>query len=161
MHVLQTSRHACAWISSSVHDVTAVMMLCLVEQSLDARLRETPGTSVERLFLTPHYRFGVGVRVEVLLQLCPWEWVELLDARDGCFAHTLFGAVFLERNVHLAGTEDYALDLVVGIELAVFVTRIRDDPLEVGVAGELAERGAGEWVTKKSFTEEENQSYDC
>ena len=59
------------------------MVLGAIEQGLDSRLGETPCTGIERFFLTPNDSLGVGVSVEIFLQLLPRERVQLLDTGDG------------------------------------------------------------------------------
>lgn len=136
---LQPCRHTCTWVPSGIQDVSAVVVLRLVEQSLDSRLSEAPGSGVERLLLTPDNVLGVGVHVEVLLQLSPWEGVELLDTGDcGCLDF-LAGAVLVDCGVGLACAEDDALNLV-GFFDRLAMLRIWDDPLEVRIPCELLDR---------------------
>lgn len=71
------------------------MVLCLVEQGLYSGLDETPGSGIERLFLTPDDVLGVGVAVKVLLKLLPGEWVQLFDTGDGGVGDVVVGTVFL------------------------------------------------------------------
>ena len=75
MSSLQSCRHTCAWVPASIQHVPAVVVLGLIEQGLDSRLSEAPGTGVEGLLLTPDDVLGVWVHVEVLLQLSPREGV--------------------------------------------------------------------------------------
>lgn len=49
----------------------------------------------------------------------------------------MLGAVFVQGDVDLAGAEDHAVDLVVGQDGVVVVGGVRDDPLEVRLAGEV------------------------
>jgi hypothetical protein len=146
-----------AGAATGVHDVLPVVVLRLVEQRLDARLREAPRARVERLLLRPHNRLGVGVLVEVLAQLLPREGVQLLDARDGHIVNVVVGAVLVQRRVHLARAEDDALHLVVRLEGARLVRRVGDDPLELRVARELLKVGAGQGVAKKRLGEEDDE----
>lgn len=111
----------------------AIMMFRLVQQGLDAGLGETPSAGVERLFLAPNDVLGVGVHVEVFLELGPREGVELFDARDGCVLVLVGRAVLVQGDVDLAGAEDDALDLF-GRGDGLVVFRVGDDPLEVGFA---------------------------
>lgn len=84
MRALESCGYAGAGIPACIHDVSSVMMLCLIQQGLDSRLGEAPCACVEGFFLCPDNSFGVGVGVEVLAQLGPGEGVQLLDAGDGC-----------------------------------------------------------------------------
>jgi hypothetical protein len=69
--------------------------------------------------------------------------------------------VVRERHVHLARAQDNALDLVVGLDLARFVGRVWDDPLEVRVADELADVGARLRVAQKTLAKEQDQGWRC
>src|SRR5262245_4577397 len=97
MRGLQSSGHRRAGATASVHDVLAVVELGLVQESLDTGLGEAPGTSIQRLFLSPDDSLGVGVLVEVLLQLLPREGVELLNTCDGNVVDVVVGTVLLQR----------------------------------------------------------------
>ena len=126
------------------------MVFRLVQERLDARLHEAPGSRVEGLLLRPDDRLCVGVGVEVLAQQLPGEGVELLDARDG-------GAVLVQGGVDLAGAEDDAGDLRGGQDGGVGVRRVGDYPFEGGVPGEVGDVGAGERVPEEGFGEEEDE----
>ena len=56
----------------------------------------------------------------------------------------MFGAVFVEGDVDLAGAEDDAVDFFWWGDVAGLVGWVGDDPLEVGVAGEVFDWRAGE-----------------
>lgn len=71
----------------------------------------------------------------------------------------MLGTVFVESDVDLARAEDDAIDLVVGEDGIVVVGRVRDDPLEVRLAGEVFDGGACERVAKERFGEEEDKSW--
>ena len=160
MRALQPSRHTRARIAPGIHDVLAVMMLRLIQQRLDARLGEAPRAGIQGLLLGPHDGLGVGVGVEVFTQLGPGKRVELFDAGDGGGGEVFVGgAVFVQRGVDLAGAEDDAVDFVVRFDCRVGVGGVGDDPLEVGVAGEVFDRGAGEGVAEEGFGKEEDQSW--
>jgi hypothetical protein len=107
------------------------MVLGLVQQCLDTRLREAPSTSIERLFLSPDDVFGVGIAVQIVADLRPWEWMQLLNASDGGSTVANFSAVFRQSDVDLSRAQNNALDFVVGINIVGFVTFVWDDPLEV------------------------------
>ena len=72
-----------------------IMILGLIQQSLNPRLGEAPSARIERLFLTPDDCLGVGVHVEVFLEWLPGEGVELLDSCDGCVDMVVFGTVLV------------------------------------------------------------------
>lgn len=136
MRCLQTRRYRGTGVAAGIHDVFPVVVLGVVKQRLDARLREGPGASVKRFFLAPHDGLGVGVHVKVLLELLPGEWVQLLDARDGGVFETVVGAVLVQGRVDLTGAEDDALDLL-GIIDGIAVFGVGDDPLELRLASEF------------------------
>ena len=145
-------------VPAGVHDVLAVVVLRLVEERLNTRLGETPCARVERLFLSPNDGLGVGVVVEVVLELLPGEGVELLDAGDGDVIDVVVGAVFVEGGVDLAGAEDDAVDLLGGLDAAGGVLGVRDDPLEGGAGvGKVLDVGAGDWVAKEGLGEEDDE----
>lgn len=139
MRALQPRRHTSAGVPPRIQDMLPIMMFRLIQQSLDAGLSETPSAGVERLFLAPNDVLGVGVHVEVFLELGPREGVELFDAGDGGVFVFFGGAVLVQGDVGLAGAEDDALDLF-GRGDGVVVFRVGDDPLEVGFAGEVFDR---------------------
>lgn len=155
MRPLEARRDTGTRVPAGVHDVLARVMLRIVQQRLDTRLHETPGARVERLLLRPHHGLGVGVHVEVLLELGPGERVELLDARQRDVVELLGGAVLVQRRVDLAGAEDHAVDFL-GRRDRGPVLRVRDDPAEVRVFGEVFNVGACERVAEEGFGEEED-----
>ena len=157
MRPLQPRRHTRAGIPPRIHDVFPIMMFRLVQQSLQARLRETPRTRIQRFFLSPDDSLGVGVLVEVLAQLGPGEGVQLFDAGDGGVFEFVLGAMFVEGDVDLAGAEDDAVDFFWRGDFVGFVGGVGDDPLKVGLAGEVFNGGASERVAEEGFREEENQ----
>lgn len=127
-------------------------MLGSVQQCLDTWLYETPGTGVKWFFLTPDDGLGVGVCVEVIAELSPWEGVELFDTGDGgCLALVAEGVtVFVECGIDLTCAEDHTVNLF-RLSDGLAVLWVRDDPLEVRFTGELFELGAGKRMTKKSL----------
>lgn len=153
---LQSGCYACTWVTASVHDVFAVVILGLVEQGLQARLRKRPGTGIKRLFLAPDDGLGVGVHIQVLLQLLPGEGVELLDTGDGSILNALVGAVLVQRSVDLAGTEHDAVDRF-GVIDGVAVFWVGDDPLELRVSSKLLNGGTCQGVAEKRLGEEEDE----
>jgi hypothetical protein len=159
MHVLQSGSHTGAWVSTCIHDMATVMMLGVIEQRLDSWLSETPCTSVKRFFLTPDYRLSVWIRVKVLLELGPWEWMQLLNTCDGCLSHALLSTMLHQCDVDLTCAENDTLDLVVWFEITVIMAWIWHNPLEVRVTSEFAKGGTGRWMTEEGFTEEEDQSW--
>lgn len=160
MDVLQASGDGRAGVAAGVHDVFAVVVLGLVEQGLDARLHEAPGTGVERLLLCPNDGLGVGVHVEVLLQLLPGEGVHLLNAGKGNVVELVVGAVLVQGSPDLTSAENNALNLLGSLDRAGLVLRVGDDPLEASVlAAKLLNVGAGERVTQQSLGEEDDERY--
>lgn len=135
---LETGCDRSTRIATGIHDVSSVMVLCLIEESFDTRLDETPSTCIERFFLTPHNGLCVLVSVKVLLELLPREWVELFNASNRGVLDALIGAVLGQRGVDLTGTDYDTVDLIwLGDAFAVFW--IRDNPLEVRLASEVLE----------------------
>ena len=159
MHVLQARGHRRTRSATSVHDVLPVVVLRLVEQRLDPGLREAPRARIQRLLLAPDNRLGVGVHVQVLLELLPRERVELLDARKRHVVNLVVGAVLVECRVDLAGAEHDAVNLLGGLDGAGLVGRIGNDPLEGRIARELLNRRAGEGMTEQSLGEEDDEGY--
>lgn len=90
----------------------AVMELGLVQQGLDSGLSETPGSGIERLFLAPDDGLGVLVGVEVLLELLPWEGVQLLNTGDSGVLEAIIVTVLVESGVDLTSAENDAVDFV-------------------------------------------------
>lgn len=154
---LETRSHRGAGVTSSIHDVFPLVVLGNIQDRLNTRLRERPRASIKRLLLTPDDRLGVGVAIEVLLDLLPREGVELLDTRDGRVGDALVEAVLVQRGVDLAGTEDHALD-VLGLDGGAAVLGLGDDGAELGVADELVDGRAGERVTEEGLGEEDDES---
>lgn len=70
-------------------------MLRVVEQSLNPGLREAPSACVQWLFLGPYDVLSVGVLVKILLELSPWEGIQLFDAGDGRIFNLFLGAMFM------------------------------------------------------------------
>lgn len=131
--VFQTSSNRRARATASVHDVFAVVVLGLVEQSLDAGLHKAPGTGVERLLLGPDDGLRVWVHVEVLLQLLPREGVHLLDAGKGNVVDLVVGTVLVQSTPDLTSAENDAIHLFRGLDSASLVLRVGDDPLETSI----------------------------
>jgi hypothetical protein len=157
VRVLKTSSDRGAGVTSSIHDVPPVVVLGLVEKSLNPRLGETPCTSVERLLLTPNDVLGVGVRVEVLLQLLPWEGVELFNTGDRDILQATRLALLDKRSIDLTSAKNDAVDLVMRSNFAASMSWVLDDPLEVRLARELFQIRTGQWVTQKRLGEEQNE----
>ena len=155
---LHTGSHAGTWGTASIEDVAAVVVLGLVEEGLETGLDEAPGTGVEGLLLGPNDVLGVGVAVEGLLELLPWEGVELLDTDDGGVLDAFGLTVFRESSKHLARAENNAGDTL-GLVDGLAVLALREDPAEVRIASELLNGRAAERVTQESLGEEEDQSY--
>jgi hypothetical protein len=157
VRVFKTSSHRRAGVTSGVHNVSPVVMLGLVQERLDSGLGEAPGTSVERLFLTPDDVLCIRIRVEVLLELLPWEGIELLDARNGNILQTASFTLLHECGVHLTCAENNAVDFFMRANLARSMSWVLNDPLEMRLAGEFLDVGASERVAQKRFGEEEDE----
>jgi hypothetical protein len=156
MRGLQSSSYTGAGIPSGVHDVFTIMMLCLVEKGLNTRLCERPCAGIKRFFLAPHDGLGIGVHVKILLKLLPREWIELLNPSDGDVFDIVVGTVFVEGDINLAGTEDYAVNLLRLFD-GVAMLWVRDGPSEMGIASELLNRRAAKRMPEKRLREEEDQ----
>lgn len=143
--------------AASVQDVTAVVMLGGVEKRLKAGLSVRPGTRVQRLLLAPDDVLGVGVAVQVVLQLSPREGVQLFHPSDGGVADALSLAVLDKGSVDLARTDDDTLDLL-GCVDGRAVGGVGDDPPEVRVTGERLDIIASNRVTQQRLGEEDHQS---
>lgn len=138
MNILQTSCHRGAGVTTSIHDVLAIVVLGLVQQRLDTRLCEAPGSRVERLLLCPDNGLGIGVHVQVLLQLLPREGVQLLNAGEGHVVNLVLGTVLVQAGPHLTCAEDDSVNLLGSLDSTSLVLRVRNDPLESSVgAGEV------------------------
>lgn len=154
---LGTRGHRRAGVATGVHHVLVVMVLRLVQHCLNARLRERPCTRVQRLLLGPHHRLGVGVRVQVLLQLLPREGVQLLNTRNGDIVDVVVRAVLLQSSVHLARAQNHTVNLVVALDRALLVRRVGDDPGELRVTSEVLNARAGNGVTEQRLGEEDDE----
>ena len=66
----------------------------------------------------------------------------------------MFSAMFMQSGVDLAAAEDHAVNLCWGCDVIGFVGWVRDDPLEMGVTGEVFDGRSGERMAKKRFREE-------
>jgi hypothetical protein len=156
---LQTRGDRRTRVTPRIHDMLPVMMLGDIQDRLDTGLREGPRAGIKRLLLAPDDRLGIGVAVEVLLHLLPWERVELLNARDRRVGDLLLGTMLDQRRVHLSGTQDHSLD-VGGLGDRGAVLGVRNDPAELRLAGELLDGGTGDWVAEKRLGEEDDKCYD-
>lgn len=159
VNVLHTGGDGSTGVTAGVHDVLAVVVLGLVEQSLDAGLGEAPGTGIQRLLLTPDDGLCVGVHVEVLLQLLPGEGVKLLDTRKGDVVDLVVSTVLVQSGPNLASAKNDALNLLRRLDSAGLVLRIGDDPLEAGILGsELLKARAGKRMAEERLGEEDDES---
>lgn len=155
---LETRGNRGAWGTTGVQYMAAVVVLCGIEQSLNTGLDEAPGTGVERLFLSPDDVLGIGIAVEVLLQLSPWEGVKLLDTSDGGVADTLRITVLGKSSIYLARTHNNTLNLLRLVDRGT-VSWVGDDPLEVRFASEFFKAGASDRMTQQGFREEDDKCY--
>ena len=107
--------------------------------------------------MTPDNGLGVRVHVEILLQLGPREWVQLLDTGDGDILDILVGTVLVQGGIDLTGAENDTINLIWLVDgLAVF--RVWNDPLELGITCELFNRRSCERMTEKGLGEEDDKS---
>lgn len=139
MTALQTRGDRSTRIATRVHNVLAIMVLGIVQQGLNSRLREGPGAGVERLFLTPDDCLRVRVAIQVFAELLPWEGVELFDTRNGGISQVVLLAMLEERCEDLARAENDTLDFVVrlDLELCVVMMWVFNDPAEVAFTGKI------------------------
>lgn len=161
MHRLQTSGNGSAGVTASIHDVLAVVVLGVVEQSLDTGLSEAPGTGVKRLLLAPDNGLGVGVLVKVLLQLLPREGVQLLNTGKGNVVDLVVGTVLVQSSPDLTRAQNDTLNLLRSLDSASLVLGIGDDPLEAGIGtAEVLNVGASKRVTEEGLGEENDKGCD-
>lgn len=157
MRRLQTRGDRRARAAAGVHDVFPVMVRGLVEQRLNTGLGEAPRARVQRLLLSPDNGLGVGVAVEVLTELLPWEGVKLLDTSNGNVVDVVVSAVLGERSIDLSRAENDTVNLFMGLQTTSLVGRVGDDPAELRVAGELVNVRASNVVTKERLGEEDDK----
>jgi hypothetical protein len=131
--VLQASCHRGRGVTTSIHDVLAIVVLGLVQQSLDSRLCEAPGSGVKRLFLGPDNSLGIGIHVEVLLELLPREGVQLLDTSQCHVVNLVVFAVLVQAGPNLTGAKNDSINLFRSLDSSSLVLRIGDNPLESSV----------------------------
>lgn len=143
--------------ATGVHDVAAVVVLGGVQQGLDTWLDERPSSGVQRLLLAPDDVLSVGVAVEVFLQLSPREGVQLLHTSDSGVADAVGLTVLEQSGIDLSRADDHALDLLGRVDGSA-VSRVADDPLEVGVIGESLNVRAGNRVAKQRLGEKDDKS---
>lgn len=130
----------------------SVMILGLIEQGLNSGLREAPATRIQRLLLAPDDRFSIGVHVEVFLELCPRERIQLFNASNGGVLKVVDVArtMLVQGSVDLASAQNDPFDFLRRQDgIAMFW--IRDDPLEVRVSSEVLNRGSCKWVTEQGL----------
>jgi hypothetical protein len=127
---LQPRRNTCARIAACVHDMLVIMMLRLIKECLDARLGEGPGTGIQGFFLAPDNCLGVGVHVQILFELLPWEGVQLFDTSECCVSDFIVGSVFVKCSVDLTRAEDDTLNALRLVN-RLAVLYFRNDPTEV------------------------------
>jgi hypothetical protein len=156
--VLETSGDRGTGVSASVHDVLAGVVLSVVEQSLDTGLSEAPGTGVEGLLLAPDDGLGVGVLVEVLLELLPREGVQLLNAGESDIVDVVLRSVLVKGSPDLTSAEDNTFNLVRRLDSTSLMLRIGDDPLESSVlASESLNVAASKRVAEERLGEEDDK----
>lgn len=86
--------------------------------------------------MTPDDRLGIGVLVQVLFELLPWEWVQLLDTSNGRILDVVICPVLYKSSVDLTRAKDDSFYLGWLVDrLAVF--GVRNDPFELRVTSEV------------------------
>src|SRR5207248_10341996 len=93
------------------------------------------------------------ITIQVLLKLCPWERVQLLNTSDCCILDPLGFTVLDESSVHLSSTQDDTIDLIRLLDRCA-VTCLGNDTLELRVFQELFDVRASERVAEEKFGEE-------
>lgn len=154
---LQARGYTSAWVSAGVHNMLAIMVLSVVQQSLDSGLNERPSTGIKRLLLTPNNGLGVGVLVKILLQQLPWEWIELFNTGNGCTLDLIVGAVLVERSVDLSSTENNAVDRIWFIDGGA-VLWVFDNPFKLRITSEILDGRACDRMTEERLGEEDDKS---
>ena len=144
---LETSGNRSAGRTTGVQDVTTVMVLSGVQQGLNTGLGVRPGTGIQRFLLAPDYILGVGVAIQVFLQLSPREGMQLLNTSDGGVANAVGFAVLNKRGIYLTRAKNDTLNFLRLIN-GRSVTGVPDDPLEVRVIGELFKVRSSNGVTQ-------------
>lgn len=156
MACLQSRGHAGTWVSSSIHNVSSVVMLGCIQQCLNSWLDKTPCSCIQRFLLTPYNRLRVGIRIEVLLQLLPRERIQLFNTSDGGVLVPLSFTMLVKSGVHLTGTKDHTVNLFMGSD-EVAVLGIGNDPAKVGVAREIFNVGSAERVSEERLGEKDTE----
>lgn len=133
---LASSSNGAGWSPSSIVRVLALVVLCLVGGSVDARADVAPCTVVHWLLLAPE-KISVGVLIKVGCQEIIREGRNLLNTADGDILDTLLFTLLEKSVIHLASAKNVPLDLFrsdeeVGLDLW-------DVALEVGLANHLRE----------------------
>ena len=154
----QSRRHTCAGIPSSIHDVLAIVVLCLIEQRLYPRLREAPAACIKRLLLTPNDCSSIRVHIQIRLELGPREGVQLLNTGDGSGLEivNVGSTMFVKGSVDLTRAQDDTINIFWWCD-GVVVFWVRYYPLEMRIPDEIFNRGAGQGMTEERFREEEDE----
>lgn len=158
MRRLQSSCDTGTRVPACVHNVLPVMVFGMVQQRLDARLGEAPRSGIERLLLAPYDGLGIRVHVQILLELLPWEGVELLDASDCGSVELLTSAMLVKGSINLTGAEDYAFNLCRFFD-GLAMLRIWDDPLKMRFASKVLNVGTRQGMAKQKLGKEENKCW--
>lgn len=126
------------------------MLLSCVEDSLEPGPRKRPWTIIKRLFLAPDDIRRVGILLQVFADFLPREWMELLDACNGCISNTMRLAVFCQCKVYLASAVDHSFNAT-SVEYRVLEAWIRDDRMEFGFPDEVLHVRFYQRVAKQRF----------
>ena len=137
MHCLRSSGDTGTRVPPYISDPFPSMTCRFVHDRLDPRLNVLPGSTIQRLFLTPNDGLGIGIPVQILLDLRPREWVELFQASNCSIPDAVVLPVFVESSVYLARTENDSLDILRRGDGVVGMLGIWNDVLELRVTCEL------------------------
>ena len=132
MTCFQSRGYTGAWVPAGIHDVLSIMIFGFIEQCLDSWLCKTPSACVQWLLLTPDDCLCVRIAVKVLLELSPWERIQLFDTSDGSILKIVevVCPMLVQSYVHLTRAEDNTVNLLRWSN-GLPVLRIWNNPLEV------------------------------
>ena len=108
--------------------------------------------------MTPYDGLGVRVHIQILLELLPWEGVELLNASDCGSVKLLTSAMLVKGSINLTGAEDYAFNLCRFFD-GLAMLRIWDDPLKMRFASKVLNVGTRQGMAKQKLGKEENKCW--
>lgn len=147
MDGFQSGGHTSTRVTAGVKDMTTVVMGGLVEESLNAWLGETPSTRIKGLLLTPDNILSVRITIEVLLELQPWEWVQLLNTSNSGVLDAVTGSVLLQSGINLSGADNNTFNVFFVAVDGRSMFGVGDYPLEVRVTSEVLNRRSAQGVS--------------